>query len=92
MKNTIIIGNFEYLNRKAIIHSIDEVYQANTQEELEALLDTFDNENKDWLVLEKTIFTLEITAKGLLDFIWGSNNPSITNNATNEGGQKDKHP
>ena len=88
MKKTIIIGNFEYLNRKAIIHSIDEVYQANTQEELEALLDTFDNEGKDWLVLETTIFTLEITPKGLLNFIWGSNKPSITNNAINEGGQK----
>jgi hypothetical protein len=83
MKKTIIIGNFEYLNRKAVIHSIEEVYQANTQEELEALLDTFDNEGKDWLVLERTIFTLEITTKGLLDFIWGSKNPSITNNVTN---------
>lgn len=71
MKKTIILGNFKYLNRKAVIHSIDEVYQASTQEELEALLDTFDNENKDWLVLETTIFTLEITPNALADFIWG---------------------
>jgi hypothetical protein len=71
MKNTIIIGNFEYLNIKAVIHSIDEVYQAHTQEELVALLDTFDNEGKDWLVLEKTIFTLEITPKALSGLIWG---------------------
>jgi hypothetical protein len=87
MKKTIIIGNFEYLNRKVIIHSIDEVYQATTQEELEAILDTFDQEGTDWLVLETTIYTLEITAKGLLKLIWGDKYP-ITNNAIKEGGQK----
>ena len=83
MKKTIIIGNFEYLDRKVVIHSIDEVYQATTQEELEAILDTFDQEGTDWLVLETTIYTLEITPKGLLELIWGSSKPSITNNATN---------
>ena len=70
-KKTIIIGNFEYLNRKAIIHSIDEVYQAHTQEELEAILDTFDREGTDWLVLETTMYTLEITPNALLGLIWG---------------------
>jgi len=73
MKQTIIIGKFESLNIKAVIHSIDEVYQADTHEELVALLDTFDKEGKDWLILEKTIFTLEITPNALLGLIWGSN-------------------
>ena len=86
MKQTIIIGTLEFLNRKTIVHSIDEVYQADSTEELVALIDTFDNEGRDWLILESYTGVIEITTKGLLDFIWGSNNPSITNNATNEGG------
>jgi hypothetical protein len=89
MKQTIIIGTLEFLNRKTIVHSIDEVYQADSTEELVALIDTFDKEGRDWLILDSYTGVIEFTIKGLLDFIWGSNNkPPITNNATNEGGQK----
>lgn len=70
-KKTIIIGDFKYKNRVVEIHSIDEVYQAHTQEELEAILDTFDQEGTDWLVLETTMYTLEITPNALLGLIWG---------------------
>lgn len=75
MKKTIIIGTIEFLNRKTVIHSIDEVYQADTQEELVALTDTFDQEGKDWFVLHEdylgVLGAIEFTPKGLLDFIWG---------------------
>ena len=81
MKQTIIIGTLEFLNRKTIVHSIDEVYQADSTEELVALIDTFDFEGKDWLILEPYTGVIEITTKGLIGLIWGSNNPSITNNA-----------
>lgn len=91
MKKTIIVGTIEFLNRKVIVHSIDEVYQADSKEELEALQDTFEQEGKDYLVVEWWNGEIEITPSGLLGLIWGGK-PSITNNATNEGGQKDKHP
>ena len=88
MKQTIIIGTLEFLNRKTIVHSVDEVYQADSTEELVALIDTFDSEGKDWLVLETYTGVIEISIKGLLGLVWGSSKPPITNNATNEGGQK----
>jgi hypothetical protein len=87
MKKTIIVGTIEFLNRKVIVHSVDEVYQADTKEELEALQDTFEQEGKDYLVVEWWNGEIEITPSGLLGLIWG-NNPSITNNAIKEGGQK----
>lgn len=87
MKKTIVVGTIEFLNRKVIVHSIDEVYQADSTEELEVLQDTFDNEGRDWLVLETYTGVIEISIKGLLGLIWGYK-PPITNNATNEGGQK----
>lgn len=88
MKKTIVVGTIEFLNRKVIVHSIDEVYRADSTEELEVLQDTFDNEGRDWLVLETYTGAIEISIKGLLGLIWGSEKPPITNNATNEGGQK----
>ena len=83
MKSTLIVGNIEFLNRRVIIHSLDEVYQADTKEELEALIDTFDNEGKDWLVLETCRATIEISPSGLLGFIWGTQKEDIANNAKN---------
>jgi len=87
MKKTIIVGTIEFLNRKVIVHSIDEVYQADSNEELEVLRDTFDNEGRDYLIVEWWGGEIEITPSGLLGLIWG-NKPPITNNAINEGGQK----
>lgn len=90
MKKTIIVGTIEFINfpyKKVIVHSIDEVYQADSTEELVALIDTFDNEGVDYLVVEWWNGEIEITPNGLLGLIWGSK-PSITNNATKEGGQK----
>jgi hypothetical protein len=86
MKKTIIVGTIEFLNRKVIVHSVDEVYQADTKEELEALQDTFEQEGKDYLVVEWWNGEIEITPSGLLGLIWGSNKPSITNNAIPIGG------
>lgn len=85
MKKTIVVGTIEFLNRKVIVHSVDEVYQADSTEELVALIDTFDNEGRDWLVLETYTGAIEISIKGLLGLIW-VDKPPITNNATNEGG------
>lgn len=90
MKKTIIVGTIEFIKfpyRKVIVHSIDEVYQADSTEELVALIDTFDNEGIDYLVVEGWGGEIEITTSGLLGLIWG-NKPPITNNATKEGGQK----
>ena len=87
---TIIVGTIEFLNRKAIIHSISEMYQAYTKEELDALEDTFYQEGVDYLVVEEYFGEIVVTNNALVSLLkgsWGSNNPSITNNATNEGGQ-----
>lgn len=70
MKKTIIVGTIEFLDRKVIVHSIDEVYQADTEEELEALQDTFEQEGKDYLVVEWWNGEIEITPSGLLGLIW----------------------
>ena len=98
MKKTIIVGTIEFLNRKAIIHSVDELYRANSLQEQEALEDTFDEEGVDYLVIEEYTGELVVTNKMLLELLedsWGNKpllDEEITNNATNEGGQKDKHP
>jgi hypothetical protein len=98
MKKTIIVGNIEFLNRRAIIHSIDELYRADSKEEQEALEETFDNEGVDYLVIEEYTGELVVTNRVLVDLLednWGSKpilDEQIANNATNEGGQKDKHP
>jgi hypothetical protein len=72
MKKTIIVGSIEFLEGKVLIHSLDEVYQADTEEELDALKGTFDNEGSDWLVIETCRSTIEITPIGLLGVVWGS--------------------
>jgi hypothetical protein len=92
MKKTIIVGNIEFLNRRAIIHSIDELYRADSKEEQEALEETFDNEGVDYLVIEEYMGKLVVTNRVLVDLLednWGNKpllDEEITNNATNEGG------
>ena len=53
MKHTIVVGTIEFLNRKAIIHDIVEVYHAGSKEEQDALEDTFNQEGLDYLTIEK---------------------------------------
>jgi hypothetical protein len=75
MKKTIIVGNIEFMNRKAIIHSIDEVYTADSKEEQEALEEAFDNEGADYLVIEEYTGELVVTNKMLLELLedsWGN--------------------
>ena len=61
--NTIIVGTIEFLNRKAIIQDIVEVYHAGSKEEQDALEDTFDQtlDNKlDYLTIEKYQGNIEV--------------------------------
>jgi hypothetical protein len=87
MKKTIIVGTIEFLNRKAIIHSVDELYRANSLQEQEALEDTFDEEGIDYLVIEEYTGELVVTNKMLLELLedsWGNKpllDEEITNNA-----------
>jgi hypothetical protein len=87
MKKTIIVGTIEFLNRKAIIHSVDELYRANSIQEQEALEEAFDNEGVDYLVIEEYTGELVVTNKVLVDLIednWGNKpllDEEITNNA-----------
>jgi hypothetical protein len=89
MKKTIIVGNIEFLNRRAIIHSIDELYRADSKEEQEALEETFDNEGVDYLVIEEYMGELVVTNRVLVDLLednWGSKpilDEQIANNAKN---------
>ena len=89
MKKTIIVGTIEFLNRRVIIHSIDELYKANSQEEQEALEETFDNEGVDYLVVEEYTGEIVVTNRVLVDLLednWGNKpllDEQITNNAKN---------
>jgi hypothetical protein len=52
MLKTVIEGDIEFLNRSIVIHSIDEVYKASSEEALEAIITTIEDKSKDWLVVE----------------------------------------
>lgn len=89
MKKTIIVGTIEFLNRKVIVHSIDELYRANSKEEQEALEETFDNEGVDYLVVEEYLGEIVVTNSCLVELLedsWGNKpllDEEITNNAKN---------
>lgn len=89
MKKTIIVGTIEFLNRKVIVHSVDELYRADSKEEQEALEEAFDNEGVDYLVIEEYTGELVVTNKVLVDLLednWGNKpilDEQITNNAKN---------
>ena len=92
MKKTIIVGTIEFLNRRVIIHSVDELYRANSKEEQEALEEAFDNEGVDYLVVEEYTGEIVVTNRVLVDLLednWGNKpilDEQIANNAKNEGG------
>lgn len=69
LEQTIIVGNIEFLDKKVIIHSVDEVYKSGSTEELVVLIDTFDNESKDWLILEPYSGVIEVTKDCLLKLV-----------------------
>lgn len=89
MKKTIIVGTIEFLNRKVIVHSVDELYRANSKEEQEALEETFDKEGVDYLVVEEYMGEIVVTNRVLVDLLednWGNKpilDEQITNNAKN---------
>ena len=89
MKKTIIVGTIEFLNRKVIVHSVDELYRANSIQEQEALEETFDNEGVDYLVVEEYMGEIVVTNRVLVDLLednWGNKpilDEQIANNAKN---------
>lgn len=89
MKKTIIVGTIEFLNRKVIVHSVDELYRANSKEEQEALEEAFDNEGVDYLVVEEYMGEIVVTNRVLVDLLednWGNKpilDEQIANNAKN---------
>ena len=89
MKKTIIVGTIEFLNRRVVVHSIDELYRANSQEEQEALEEAFDNEEVDYLVVEEYLGEIVVTNRVLVDLLednWGNKpllDEQIANNAKN---------
>ena len=75
-KFTIIVGKIEFFPSYALISSIDEVYQASSIEELEALEDAFDrdatqDEGKDYLTIETYTGRIEVEKETLKALIWG---------------------
>lgn len=89
MKKTIIVGTIEFLNRKVIVHSVDELYRANSIQEQEALEETFDNEGVDYLIVEEYMGEIVVTNRVLVDLLednWGNKpilDEQIANNAKN---------
>lgn len=89
MKKTIIVGTIEFLNRKVIVHSVDELYRANSIQEQEALEEAFDNEGVDYLVVEEYMGEIVVTNQVLVDLLednWGNKpilDEQIANNAKN---------
>ncbi len=87
MKKTIVVGTIEFLNRRVVVHSIDELYRANSKEEQEALEETFDNEGVDYPVVEEYLGEIVVTNECLVELLedsWGNKpllDEEITNNA-----------
>lgn len=70
-KFTIIVGRIEFFPTHCLISSIDEVFQASSWEELEALEDSFDDSGLDYLTLEVYSGRIEVTNETLKALIWG---------------------
>lgn len=74
-KYTIIVGEIKFFPTHCLISSIDEVYRADSLEELEVLEDTFDKEapkdrGKDYLTIEVYSGRIEVTCETLKGLIW----------------------
>jgi len=70
MERTIIIGEIEYTgNNNAIIHSVEEVLKASTEEELQAMEDIPYAEGKAWIVVEDYLGDILVTRQCLIKLI-----------------------
>ena len=67
--NTIVVGTIDFLNRKVIIHDIVEVYHAGSEEEQDALEDTFNQGGVDYLTIEKYQGNIEVTKQLLIKLL-----------------------
>jgi hypothetical protein len=64
---TIVVGTIEFLNRKAIIHSIDKVYKTESKEDK---LNQF--EGFDYLIVERYQGNIEVTKEFLINYNYGN--------------------
>jgi hypothetical protein len=74
MDKTIIVGNIEFMNRRAVINSVHELYKADSKEEQEALENTFEGEGVDYLVVEDYQGSIAVTKEALVSLLnnsWG---------------------
>jgi hypothetical protein len=69
MLKTVIEGNIEFLNRSIVIHSIDEVYRASSEEGLKAILSMIQDSNKDWLLVDDYMGDIVVTKDFLFNTI-----------------------
>jgi len=70
MNRTIIGGVIEFLDKGvAVIHSVDEVYNAGSTQEQDALEDMLYNSGLDWIVVEEYLGTIQVTNEGLLSIL-----------------------
>lgn len=65
MLKTVIEGNIEFLNRSIVIHSIDEVYRASSEEGLKAILSMIQDSSKDWLLVDDYAGEIRVTKEFL---------------------------
>ena len=70
MNRTIIGGVIEFLDKGvALIHSVDEVYNAGSTQEQDALEDMLYNSGLDYIVVEEYLGTIHVTIEGLLSIL-----------------------
>jgi hypothetical protein len=70
MNRTIIGGVIEFLDKGvAVIHSVDEVYNAGSTQEQDALEDMLYNSGLDYIVVEEYLGTINVTNEGLLSIL-----------------------
>ena len=70
MNRTIIGGTIEFLDKGvALIHSIDEVYNAGSIEEQDALEDMLDNLGLDWVIVDTPTRDIRLTKNCLLSLL-----------------------
>ena len=70
INRTIIGGTIEFLDKGvALIHSVDEVYNAGSTQEQDALEDMLYNSGLDYIVVEEYLGTINVTNEGLLSLL-----------------------
>jgi hypothetical protein len=68
-EKTIIVGNIEFFNRSALIHSVDEVYRVGSAEEQDAIEDMLDEQNADWLIVQDYLGVIQLETNCLLKLL-----------------------